>query len=58
VLTGSSYSASSDPRVHLGLGGRDRVDAVEVRWVGGDVETRGPLEANRVHRIVRGARAS
>ncbi len=30
-----SYLASNDPRVHVGLGGVDRVDEVEVRWPDG-----------------------
>jgi hypothetical protein len=33
-----SYASSHDPRVHVGLGGNARIDAVEVRWPDGSTE--------------------
>ena len=38
VRSGSSYSSSSDMRVHFGLGSADKVEWVEVRWPSGLVE--------------------
>ena len=34
----SGYLSQSDPRLHFGLGDRDRVDEIEVRWPGGAVQ--------------------
>ena len=39
VTRGSSYLASSDPRVHFGLGDLQSVDRIEVRWPDGLVES-------------------
>ena len=54
VRAAYSYLASNDPRVHLGLGASERVEAVRVRWVDGTEERFGPLEANRTHVLRRG----
>jgi enediyne biosynthesis protein E4 len=35
VRSGSSYSSSSDMRLHFGLGQSDKIDFVEVRWPSG-----------------------
>ncbi len=55
VAPAYSYLASNDPRVHLGLGREPRVESVVVRWVDGTEERFGPLEAGRVHELVRGS---
>lgn len=36
---GTSYGSAGPPEVHFGLGDRDTVDSVEVRWPDGVVET-------------------
>ncbi len=36
---GTSYGSAGPPEVHFGLGDRDAVDSVEVRWPDGVVET-------------------
>ena len=41
VKSAYSYLASSDPRVHVGLGSTDRVSDVTVQWPDGVVETFG-----------------
>ena len=38
VRSGSSYSSSSDLRLHFGLGAQPVLTAVEVRWPAGEVE--------------------
>ena len=35
LLVGSSYLASEDPRIHLGLGDVEVVPLIEVRWLDG-----------------------
>ena len=35
---GTSYASAGPPEVHFGLGLRDRVDAVEIRWPDGGVD--------------------
>lgn len=44
---GSSYLASEDPRVHLGLGLAKRVRTLEVRWPDGTTRTIRDIKANR-----------
>ncbi len=38
VHSGSGYQSHFGSRLHFGLGKRDRVDRVEVRWIGGGVD--------------------
>jgi tetratricopeptide (TPR) repeat protein len=44
---GGSYQSSSDPRLHFGLGGNDRVETVEVRWPSGTIDRWSELAAGR-----------
>jgi enediyne biosynthesis protein E4 len=44
-----SYAAANDPRVHVGLGPVERVDAVDVLWPDGTRESFGPFEGGRYH---------
>ena len=53
-LGGGSYQASGDPRVHLGLGPADRIDAVEVRWPSGRVDRFEGRPADRIYAIREG----
>jgi hexokinase len=39
VTTASSYLSSSDKRVHFGLGAETSVQAIEIRWPSGIVQT-------------------
>ena len=48
VLVGSSYLSSEDPRVHVGLGGAERVARVTVDWPDGDVATYDDVEADQL----------
>ncbi len=45
VRAASSYLASSDPRLHVGLGPADRVRRVAIRWPDGERECFGPFAA-------------
>ena len=55
VISGYSYLAANDPRVHVGLGATGSVDNVTVRWSDGGVESFGTIQANQVIEIRRGA---
>ena len=51
VITGYSYLAANDPRVHLGLGDVTVVDEVTITWPDGSVDTLGPFAADTQHLI-------
>ena len=46
-----SYLSSNDRRPHFGLGSSSEATLVEVRWPSGQVQTAGPVAANRILRI-------
>jgi hypothetical protein len=49
-----SYLASSDPRVHAGLGKAGAVDKVTIQWPSGQVDTHANLPANRTLIVTEG----
>jgi enediyne biosynthesis protein E4 len=51
---GGSYLSASDPRLHFGLGGADRVDILEVTWPSGKVDRFTALAADRAYHIREG----
>ena len=55
VAPASSYLASHDPRVIVGLGSIATVDDVVVRWPDGAEERFGPLAVGRYHDLARGS---
>jgi hypothetical protein len=56
VHSGRGYQSHWGSRLHFGLGKRDRVDRVEVRWIGGGVDVLEDLPANRLLTITEAAR--
>ncbi len=50
-----SYLASSDPRVHFGLGAVDTVDEIRITWPEGTQESFGPVGADNVLVLEKGA---
>jgi enediyne biosynthesis protein E4 len=46
VHAGGSYLSSNDPRLHFGLGKRNKVDLIEIHWPDGKVETIKDVAAN------------
>ena len=54
VLSGCGFCSQNDFRLHFGLGKAEKVDQVEVHWLGGAVETFQDLPANRLVTIVEG----
>ena len=49
VKSGSSYLGQGDLRVHVGLGDAARIDRIDVRWPGGDVQR---IEAPPVNHVL------
>ncbi len=54
VRSGCCYLSQSDMRLHFGLGGASTVDAIEVRWPTGKVETFQAKNINAVSKIIEG----
>ena len=52
LISGSSYLAASDPRLHFGLGPAAVVDELEIRWPSGVIERRVDLPVDRYVTIV------
>jgi len=54
VHSGRSYQSHFGSRLHFGLGKRDRVDRIEVRWIGGGVEVFENLAVDRLFTLGEG----
>jgi len=54
VLSGRGYQSHFGSRLHLGLGKRDRVDRIEVRWIGGGTDVLENLPVDRLIAITEG----
>jgi enediyne biosynthesis protein E4 len=55
VRSGGSYYSQNDLRVHFGLGKRDKVKTLEVRWPSGQVDTLSDIAANQFITVKEGA---
>jgi len=55
VHSGRGYQSHWGTRLHFGLGQRDRVDRIEVRWLGGGVDVLRDVEADRLLTITEGS---
>ncbi len=55
VHSGRSYQSHYGSRLHFGLGPRDRVDRLEIRWHGGGEDVFHDLPVNRMLSIVQGS---
>ncbi len=56
VRGGGSYYSQNDLRLYFGLGDRDRIEALEVRWPNGSVESFAGLAVDRLHTLKEGAK--
>jgi hypothetical protein len=54
VKAGSSYLSQSDLRVHFGMGGAVRAEALEIRWPSGTVDMLQNVEAGQILTITEG----
>jgi hypothetical protein len=48
ATTSTGYAASSDPRVHFGLGSSNRIREIEIRWPSGVRQTLRDVPADRI----------
>ncbi|MHC4972714.1 MAG: CRTAC1 family protein [Planctomycetota bacterium] len=55
VHSGRGYQGHSGTRLHFGLGPRDRVDRVEVAWIGGATEVFEDIAPDRLVTLVEGS---
>jgi hypothetical protein len=55
VLSGGSYLSSNDPRPHFGLGQATTVDAIEVHWPSGKVESFAVPGVDRIVTLTEGS---
>ena len=53
-IGGGSYQSAADPRLHFGLGAADRVEAIEVRWPSGLVQSWSGLPGDRLLNLTEG----
>jgi hypothetical protein len=51
---GTSYQSAPDPRLHFGLGQKDKVDSVEIRWPSGMVTRLQNLPADQIIAVEEG----
>ena len=50
----TSYLSYNDPRMHFGLGKHERIEELEIRWMGGPAEVYRDVEADRYITVVEG----
>ncbi|MCI0360632.1 MAG: ASPIC/UnbV domain-containing protein, partial [Planctomycetaceae bacterium] len=54
ALAGRGYQSHFGSRLHFGLGAAERVEKIEVRWLGKEVETFAGGEARRLLTLKKG----
>ncbi len=54
VHSGRGYQSHHGMRLHFGLGKRDRVDRIEVRWLGGGTDVLKDVRADQLVTIREG----
>ena len=52
VHSGRGYQSHYGTRLHFGLGKHDRIDRIEVRWIGGGVDVVSNVEVDQVLSII------
>jgi hypothetical protein len=52
VHSGRGYQSHHGTRLHFGLGRQDRVDRIEIRWLGGDVEVMQDVAADQLLTVI------
>ena len=52
---GSSYMSASDPRIHFGLGKREKIGSLEITWPSGTVDKLASVPINQIITVKEGA---
>jgi len=55
VHSGRGYQSHYGTRLHFGLGKRDRIDRIEVRWIGGGADVLKNVRVDQILRITEGS---
>jgi hypothetical protein len=55
VHSGRGYQSHYGTRLHFGLGHRDRIDRIEVRWIGGEVDVFRAVDVDQFITLADGA---
>jgi hypothetical protein len=56
LRSGGSYFSQNDLRMHFGLDQAKKVDAVEIKWLSGQIDELQDLEVNRLYVIQEGGK--
>ena len=51
ATTSTGYAASSDPRIHFGLGSSRVIREIEIRWPSGTHQTLHDVTADQIHEV-------
>ena len=51
---GSSYMSASDPRIHFGLGKREKIESLEITWPSGTVDKLASVPINQIITVKEG----
>lgn len=54
VHSGRGYQSHFGTRLHFGIGARETVDRIEIRWLGREIEVLEDVPINQLHLIVQG----
>jgi hypothetical protein len=54
VRSGESYLSGNDPRIHFGLGQKNKIDELEIRWPSGPVERLRSVPIDRILTVEEG----
>ena len=55
IFSGGSYLSNNDFRVHFGLNDATKIDALEIKWPSGKVETIKDLKADQFYSVLEGS---
>jgi hypothetical protein len=55
VHSGRGYQSHFGMRLHFGLGSRDRIDRIEVRWIGGGIDVFEDISADQLLTLTEGS---
>ncbi len=57
VVSGGSFASSSDPRLHFGLGGAQKIETIDIRWPSGSQQHLVPPGVDAIYSVTEGKEA-